>query len=81
MNEQLLKTSGADVFSTRKKLRKTLLGVASTPHPPVKCYGHANKAIYCYYLPTTTITTTTTSTTSTTTTTTTTATATVTAFK
>ena len=35
MNEQLLKTSGADVLSSRKKLRKTFLGVASTaPAPP-----------------------------------------------
>ena len=34
MNEQLLKTSGADVSSPRKKLRKTLRGgggVISTP--------------------------------------------------
>ena len=30
MNKQLLKTSSADVLSSRKKLRKTL-GVASTP--------------------------------------------------
>ena len=34
MNEQLLKTSGADVLSSRKKLRKTLRGVASKPPPP-----------------------------------------------
>ena len=34
MNKQLLKTSGADVLSSRKKLRKTLWGVASTPPPP-----------------------------------------------
>ena len=27
MNQQLLKTSGADVLSSRKKLRKTLWGV------------------------------------------------------
>ena len=27
MNEQLLKTSGADVLSSRKKLRKTLRGL------------------------------------------------------
>ena len=30
MNEQLLKTSGADAFSPRKKLRNTLRGVPST---------------------------------------------------
>ena len=34
MNEQLLKTSGADVLSSRKKLRKTLWGVASTSLSP-----------------------------------------------
>ena len=37
MNEQLLKTSGANVLSSRKKLRKTLWGVtftASLPPPP-----------------------------------------------
>jgi len=35
MNEQLLKMSGerADVLSSRKKLRKTLWGVATTPTP------------------------------------------------
>ena len=33
MNEQLLKTSRADVLSSRKKLRKTLGGFASTPTP------------------------------------------------
>ena len=32
MNEQLLKTSGADVLSSRKKLRKTL-GGWYRPHP------------------------------------------------
>ena len=31
MKEQLLKTSGADVLSSRKKLRKTLGGVKSPP--------------------------------------------------
>ena len=31
MNEQLLKTSGADVLASRKKLRKPRNGVASTP--------------------------------------------------
>ena len=32
MNEQLLKTSGADVLSSRRKLRKTLAGPAGW-HP------------------------------------------------
>ena len=32
--EQLLKTSGADVLSSRGKLRKTLAGVAPPPPPP-----------------------------------------------
>ena len=34
MNEQLLKTSGANVLSSRKKLRKTLWGVTFTASPP-----------------------------------------------
>ena len=34
MNEKLLKTSGTEVLSSRKKLRKTLWGVASIPPPP-----------------------------------------------
>ena len=34
MNEQLLKTSGADVLSPRKKLRKTLRGGGGDIHPP-----------------------------------------------
>ena len=34
MNEQLLKTSGADVLSSRRKLRKTLRGGIPTPPPP-----------------------------------------------
>ena len=50
MNEQLLKTSGADLLSSRKKLRKTLWGVASTSSPPpsplyvrgLKCKGVMN---------------------------------------
>ena len=33
MNKQLLKTPGADVLSSRKKLRKTYGGVPSTPPP------------------------------------------------
>ena len=37
MNEQLLKTSGAGVLSSRQKLRKTLWGrgevASTTPHP------------------------------------------------
>ena len=38
MNEQLLKTSGADVLSSGEKLRKSLGGVTSTtaPPPPVR---------------------------------------------
>ena len=36
MNEQLLKTSGADVLSSRKKLWKTLLGGGNpAPLPPL----------------------------------------------
>ena len=31
MNKQLLKTLGADVLSSRKKVRKTVWGLASTP--------------------------------------------------
>ena len=34
MNEQLLKTSGADVLPSRGKLRKTLAGMA----PPTPLY-------------------------------------------
>ena len=33
MNEQLLKTSGTDVLSFRKKTQKKLMGVGSTPAP------------------------------------------------
>ena len=38
MNEQLLKTSGADGLSSMKKLRKTLLGGGGwhPPLPPVR---------------------------------------------
>ena len=36
MNEQLLKTSGADVLSSRRKLRKTLWGGIHPP-PPLPC--------------------------------------------
>ena len=36
MNEQVLKTSGPDVLSSRKQLRKTLRKVAPPPpHPPL----------------------------------------------
>ena len=38
MNEQLLKTSSTDVLSSRKKLRKTLVGAGGggiLPPPPV----------------------------------------------
>ena len=34
MNEQLLKTPGADVLSSKRKVRKTSGGVSSTPLPP-----------------------------------------------
>ena len=43
MNKQLLKTSGADVLSPRRKLRKTLGVVASTPTPPVYVREQRNK--------------------------------------
>ena len=33
MNKKLLRTSGADVLSSRKKLKKKLTGVVSTPPP------------------------------------------------
>ena len=33
-NEQVLKTSGFDVLSSRKKLQKTLAGETSPPPPP-----------------------------------------------
>ena len=39
MDKQILKTSGADVLSSRKKLRKTLGQVASTPSPPLYIQG------------------------------------------
>ena len=35
--EQLLKTSGADVLSSRGKLRKTLAGMAPPPPHPIVC--------------------------------------------
>ena len=35
MNKQLLKTSGADVLSSRRKLRKTLGGWHPPPPPPL----------------------------------------------
>ena len=38
MNEQLLKTSGADVLSSEEKLRKSLGGVTSTTAPPPPLY-------------------------------------------
>ena len=34
MNEQLVKTSGANLLSSKRKVRKALGGVASTPPPP-----------------------------------------------
>ena len=53
MNKQLLKTSGADVLSSRKKLRKTLWGVAYTPppRPPRTSEGYTMQrfSIYYYY--------------------------------
>ena len=40
MNEQLLKTSGTDVLSSRKKLRKTLSeGGGGHPYPPCTSEG------------------------------------------
>ena len=39
MNQQLLKTSGADVLPSKRKVRKTLRGVASTPPPPLYVQG------------------------------------------
>ena len=44
MNEQPLKTSGADVLSSRKKLRKTLWEGGGWWHPQKNMYSH------CYYL-------------------------------
>ena len=35
MNEQLPETSGANILSSRKKLRKTLGGVHPPPPPPL----------------------------------------------
>ena len=37
MNEQLLKKSGADVLSSRRKLRKTLGGGIHNPSPYLVC--------------------------------------------
>ena len=53
MNEQLLKRSGANVLSSRKKLRKTFWWVAFTPplppppptHPTLYVQGLKNKKI------------------------------------
>ena len=39
MNQQLLKTSGADVLPSKRKVRKTLRDVASTPPPPLYVQG------------------------------------------
>ena len=39
INEQLQKTSGADVLLSSKKIRKTLGGVATTPPPPCTSEG------------------------------------------
>ena len=36
INEQLLKTSGADFLSSRKQFRKTSEEAATTPFPPVR---------------------------------------------
>ena len=38
MNEQLLKTSGTDVLSSRKKLKKTLEGGTPPERPRVNIY-------------------------------------------
>ena len=46
MNEQLLKTSGADVLSSRKKLRKTLWGgVTSTTPLPLYVQGFKDASL------------------------------------
>ena len=45
MNEQLLKTPGTDVLSSRKKLEKTLEG--GTPLPPVRPRVNIYKRLYC----------------------------------
>ena len=45
MNEKLLKTSGTEVLSSRKKLRKTLWGVASIPPPPPSCASEGKEVV------------------------------------
>ena len=42
INKQLQKTSGADVLLSRKKIRKTLGGMAAAPPPPL------TKVLYMY---------------------------------
>ena len=55
MNKKLLKTSGADVLSSRKKLRKTLWGGKQPPPPPPPCTSEGEvivkvKNFSIYYL-------------------------------
>ena len=47
MNEQLLKTSGTDVLSSRKKLKKTLEG--GTPPPPERPRVNIYKLILLFF--------------------------------
>ena len=47
MNEQLLKTPGTDVLSSRKKLEKTLEG--GTPPPPVRPRVNIYKPILLFF--------------------------------
>ena len=46
MNEQLLKTPGTDVLSSRKKLEKTLEG--GTPPPPLYVLGLISINLFYY---------------------------------
>ena len=48
MNEQLLKTPGTDVLSSRKKLEKTLEG-GTTPPPPVRPRVNIYKPILLFF--------------------------------
>ena len=43
MNEQLVKTSGANLLSSKRKVRKALGGVASTPPPLHPCMSEGFK--------------------------------------
>ena len=53
MNEQLLKTSSTDVLSSRKKVRKTLVGAGGggiPPPPPVVRPGVKSCNIFSVYI-------------------------------